>query len=233
MRWYLIRDFFRLLPLTIFVCCLVLTIKLKDVAGDLHIFGINTAHAEETKKEETPAAKDEKSPEGKETPKEGSPQEAAPPKDDQKKEDKSAKEKELAFDALLNFSPEEASVISELAKRRHKLDEKEHDLETRTQVLQTIEERVQKQLATAKGQEAVAQKGETAKEEKTAKKLQEIIKIYQSMEAADAARILEALDVSIALAVFSNMSPIKSAPILAAMSKEKAKDITERLYKES
>lgn len=213
--WQTVREFFRLLPLTVFVCFLVLTVQIGHIAKDLHIFKFNQAHAEEKSKKEK-----KKDPEQQPSDKPSS------------SEKLSQKKADMDFNALLNFSEEEARIISDLSKRRHKLDQRERELETRMQVLQTLETRVNKRMESLAQKEEVIKKGVGEKEAKNKKRIQELIKVYQAMEPADAARILQTLELEITLAVLGNMSAIKSAPIFAAMPPDKAKQITERLFNE-
>jgi len=56
-----------------------------------------------------------------------------------------------------------------------------------------------------------------------------LVKIYEGMKPKDAARIFNTLDLDILLAVAGRMSERKSAPIIAAMSPERAKTLTTML----
>lgn len=57
----------------------------------------------------------------------------------------------------------------------------------------------------------------------------QLVRIYATMKPKEAARIFDALDMPILLAVMENMKESKSAPILASMSVERARALTEEL----
>ena len=59
--------------------------------------------------------------------------------------------------------------------------------------------------------------------------LQSIVKIYETMKPKDAARILEDLEMQILLGIMEMMKERKSAPILAAMGAERARQVTSEL----
>ena len=56
-----------------------------------------------------------------------------------------------------------------------------------------------------------------------------LVKIYENMKPADAAAIFDELDMPILLSVIDKMSERKVAPVLAAMTPKRAKEVTEEL----
>ena len=62
--------------------------------------------------------------------------------------------------------------------------------------------------------------------------LDNLVKIYETMKPADAAKIFETLDMPVLLGVIQRMKPKSTAPILAAMAPEKAKEVTVALTKQ-
>ena len=60
-------------------------------------------------------------------------------------------------------------------------------------------------------------------------KIRSLVKIYENMKPADAARIFDELDLPIMLEVVDKMSERKAAPILANMNPLKAKELTVEL----
>ncbi|MDP3532252.1 MAG: hypothetical protein Q8S31_03080, partial [Alphaproteobacteria bacterium] len=62
--------------------------------------------------------------------------------------------------------------------------------------------------------------------EEDEKKLQSLVKIYQTMKPKDAARIFDKLDMVVLLDVISRMKEGNTAPILANMSADRAQNVT-------
>ena len=62
--------------------------------------------------------------------------------------------------------------------------------------------------------------------------LENLVKIYETMKPDEASRILETLDMPILLGVIQRMKPARTAPIMAKMNPEKAKEITSALTKQ-
>jgi flagellar motility protein MotE (MotC chaperone) len=61
--------------------------------------------------------------------------------------------------------------------------------------------------------------------------LDNLVKIYETMKAKEAAKIFESLDMPTLLGVVERMKPARVAVIMAEMNPEKAKDITVALTK--
>ncbi|MEM7047763.1 MAG: hypothetical protein AAF442_08995 [Pseudomonadota bacterium] len=59
--------------------------------------------------------------------------------------------------------------------------------------------------------------------------VENLVKVYESMRASDAAVIFNGLDIDVLIAVFERMGEKKSAPILGAMDPERAREVTELL----
>jgi flagellar motility protein MotE (MotC chaperone) len=53
-----------------------------------------------------------------------------------------------------------------------------------------------------------------------------LVKIYEGMKPADAARIFDTLDIDVLMQVMSKMSERKLSPVMAAMNPERAKTMT-------
>ncbi|MBL8779344.1 MAG: hypothetical protein JNL06_00250 [Alphaproteobacteria bacterium] len=120
----------------------------------------------------------------------------------------------------------EAEVLQNLSERRAALDEREHDLTMREQLIGVTEKRVEERLAELKDLEtrlnAMLAKRDEAEEEQMAS----LVKTYESMKPADAARVFNKLDRSVLLSVASRMKPQKIGAVMAAMDASKAQDLT-------
>lgn len=130
------------------------------------------------------------------------------------------------------FSSSEIELLQSLAKRRDALDGREKDIAMREALLKAAEQEIDsklKELAKLKTEmeELIGKQG---KEEEA--RVQSLVKIYENMKPADAARIFDQLDMRILLDVVGRMKERKVSPVLANMSPEKAKDITTQLAEE-
>jgi flagellar motility protein MotE (MotC chaperone) len=133
-----------------------------------------------------------------------------------------------AKDPLL-LSPSEISILQQLSDRHAQLDQQAADLSQREALLQAAEKRVDDKIAKlADMQKAIADADAKRQSEEDAR-TKSLVKVYETMKPADAAQILEQLDMPVALTLIGHMKESKTAPVLAAMSPAKAKAITTAL----
>ena len=127
------------------------------------------------------------------------------------------------------FSEREVQLLQELAERRTVLDGREQQLEEREVLLRAAEQRlVEKQTElTSTKEEIVALLKQQGKEEKA--KITQLVAIYENMKPKDAANIFNELEMPVLLQVIKNMKERKVAPVIAAMSTEKARSLTKEL----
>lgn len=129
----------------------------------------------------------------------------------------------------LSMSPQEIDVLQKLAQRRQELDKRAADISQQQVLLKAAEQRIDDKIAKLKSIEtdigSLAEKRDQQEDER----LKSLVKIYETMKPADAARIFEQLDMSVLLEVMKRMKEAKVAPILAAMDSEKAKAATTAL----
>jgi flagellar motility protein MotE (MotC chaperone) len=120
----------------------------------------------------------------------------------------------------------EAEVLQHLSERRAALDERERGLAMREQLIGVTEKRVEERLTELKGLEerltAMLAKRDGAEE----LQLTALVKTYENMKPAEAARIFNRLDRQVLLAVASRMKPAKIGPVMAAMEPSRAQDLT-------
>ncbi|MEO0411770.1 MAG: hypothetical protein AAF221_08040 [Pseudomonadota bacterium] len=127
------------------------------------------------------------------------------------------------------MSQSELSLLRDLGKRRGDLDARERDLEMRTRLLEAAEKRVEGKIAELKTLEAKVEKLLVKHDNQENKKLASVVKVYEKMKPADAARILEGLSMDIQLDVATRMSELRMAPILSKMSGKGAQKLTTQL----
>lgn len=126
-------------------------------------------------------------------------------------------------------SQREKEVLESLSARREKLDQWERDIALREKVLQATEERIDQKLAELNGMSAELKEMLVAYDKEEDAKISSLVKVYEAMKPKDAARIFDELDMDILLMVADRMSERKVAPVLAAMSPQKARDLTQQL----
>jgi flagellar motility protein MotE (MotC chaperone) len=120
-------------------------------------------------------------------------------------------------------------LFEDLKVRRKDIERQQRELSVREALLKTAEQELEQ-----KYQELVSLKAEiesllAQQSEEEQKRIVSLVKIYEGMKPKDAARIFNTLDLDILLAVVGRMSERKSAPIIAAMSPERAKTLTTML----
>lgn len=205
---------FHLLPLVIFFCSLMLSLRI----GVLW----RSVMAPE-KKTPTPVsftaalAQEEAKNKPKEEPK---PEEKAPSADDEKQE-KASKPK--------RFSQAELEILQTLAKRREELDAREQSLDQRLGVLKAAEAQLDAKLF--KMQELQREISDLigVYGEKEKSRLDNLVKVYSTMKPKEAARLFNEMDMPLLVKLFERMKEAKSAPILAAMDTAKAGELTKEL----
>ena len=129
-------------------------------------------------------------------------------------------------------SPAEMEVLKQLSNRRQELDKRAQTLDAREDLLKIAEQRVDQKIKDMEVlrkqlQSMVNQVGEAQNAQ-----LDNLVKIYETMKPGDAAKIFEALDMPVLLSVIQRMKPARTAPIMAQMAPEKAKEVTVALTKQ-
>ena len=207
----------RLLPLMIGVaalCVCVRTVDLVSLATTGDAIPVQAALAETTPAKPAKTEKNEKAA-PKPAPAAESP--AAPVQPRQRLEEPS-------------FSASELQVLQSLGERRAVLEQRERALDGREALLKAAEQRVDQKVAELnrlKGELETLVKGQKKAEEAQSESL---VKIYENMKPKDAARIFDTLDIEVLLEVLGRMKELKTAPILAAMEEERAREVTTRLH---
>jgi flagellar motility protein MotE (MotC chaperone) len=161
-------------------------------------------------------------------PAEGKPKIEAPSLSSGKKEDWKASD-----DLDDEYSDVKMELFADLAKRRKDMEAKEKELAMREALLKATQaelEQKTQELNTIKTDIETLLKQQTDQENQ---RIASLVKIYEGMKAKDAARIFDSLEMDVLLQVMTKMSERKSAPILAAMDPEKARNLTIMLAQQS
>ncbi len=125
----------------------------------------------------------------------------------------------------------EIKILQQLSSRRTELDTRAQELDQRDALLNATERRVEQKISELQKlrQDVEALLGRANQQQDA--QLASMVKIYENMKPTEAARIFEALDMPVLIGVVQKMKEAKAAPILAAMTADKAKLITEELLK--
>ena len=231
-----------LLPLIIVMGILIIGMRVDDIwtkASEGHLF-TRQAHAQ-TKDEAKPDAKADAKPDAK--PADG----AAPAADTAAKPDASPAPQAAADksgDGTLpipssgapaadeDVSPAEMEVLKQLSQRREGLDKRSRELDSREALIKVTETRVDKKIQEMENLRQQLQSMVNQVSESQAQQLDNLVKMYETMKPDDAARIFDTLEMPTLLGVVLRMKPKSTAPILAKMSPDKAKELTVALTKQ-
>jgi flagellar motility protein MotE (MotC chaperone) len=130
-----------------------------------------------------------------------------------------------------DVSPAEMEVLKQLSDRRDQLDKRAKELDSREALIKVAEQRVDQKIKEMETLRVQLQSMVNQGSEAQAAQIENLVKIYETMKPDDAARIFEQLDMPVLLGVIQKMKPARTAPILAKMAPEKAKEITTALTK--
>lgn len=223
-----------ILPLMMFLGVLIIGVRVNDVFDSMRtgklFSAVQQVQASSEKKAEEHAAPAPAA--AKEEPAKPAEQQAqAPAKTEAAPQAKPADAKEKT--ASRDDGPSaESELYRQLAGRRDQLDKRASELDEREALAMVTEKRIdqklkemetlKKQLETLVGQASAAQQAQ----------LENLVKIYETMKPKEAAKIFEALEMPVLLGVVQKMKPARTAPILAEMNPERAKEITTALTKQ-
>lgn len=124
------------------------------------------------------------------------------------------------------YSDVKMEMFADLAKRRKDLESKEKELTMREALLKAAQAELQQKTDELNGIKADIEALLKQQTEQEDQRIASLVKIYEGMKAKDAARIFDSLEMDVLLQVMTKMSERKSAPILAAMDPEKARNVT-------
>lgn len=232
-------SYFRVLPLTMMMCVLLLGVKMNELYSDgtkLHqMFSVSDANAQGAETKEAQSA-------------EVAPEKTAPESAENAQSNKAADDKKDSKDpskvelASLEKEPEtqtgekehhysqiELDILQSLSARRKEIEERAQELDMKEKLLDATEVRVNDKLEDIKSLKAEVEKLLAAYNEQEDAKLAGLVKIYETMKPKDAAKIFNELEMEIMLEVTDRMAERRVAPILAAMDPMKAKDLTTEL----
>lgn len=128
-----------------------------------------------------------------------------------------------------NLGKSQIELLQSLADRRRELEERERTLVQREGLLAAAEHRIEQKIDELTGIKTEIEDLIRKYDEQEEQQLSGLVKIYETMKPKDAAKIFDALDMDILLQVIERMKASKTAPVLAAMTPERAKEVTARI----
>ena len=188
--------------------------------NSLYMKSENLAYAqEEEAKEKEPLEKEVK--EAKDTDKE---KETPEIKDGEKKPKKIKLPKQNA-----TINPETFRMMEMIEKKNKELKIREDTLATKETHLKTLEENIKKDLAKIELALKESKEQFGMKENLIKKNVDELIKVYSTMKADQAATLIAAIDEDLALRIISGMKSKVAGEVLSKLDVKVAKAISEKL----
>lgn len=117
-------------------------------------------------------------------------------------------------------------LTEELTRRREDLERRERELQTKEALLRAGQQELERKFTEMTQLRGEIEKLLNTQSEEEKARIMSLVKIYEGMKAAEAARIFNTLDLDVLLQVVSKMSERKLSPILGQMEAERAKTIT-------
>jgi len=131
--------------------------------------------------------------------------------------------------AASGVSSAEMDVLTSLADRRDALEQRQRELDLRSNIIAATEKRVDDKIAQLKALQAKIEGLLGQRDTKEMEQLDGLVKVYTAMKPKDAARIFAMLDNSVRIGVAGRMKPDVVAGILAALPAEVAQRLTVEL----
>ncbi len=117
-------------------------------------------------------------------------------------------------------------MLHGLRDRRAELDARENELALREELLAATEKQVGEKIGELKQLQGKLDTMLAARDDAQKAQLNALVKMYENMKPADAAKIFDKLDRRILTDVASGMKPVKVGAVLAAMDTAKAQELT-------
>ena len=127
------------------------------------------------------------------------------------------------------ISEAERSTLQDLRARRKELDTRAAALDEREAILSAAERRLSERITQLTALQTKLEGLEGARREREEANWRGLVKTYEAMRPRDAATIFNDLDGPVLLQVLDRMKEAKAAPILAAMTPERARAVTAQL----
>lgn len=125
-----------------------------------------------------------------------------------------------------HFTQSEIDLLQALAVRRDTLEAREKSLQQREITISAAEKRLSDKAAALEGMKAELLQLVNRRNQVDDERLRRLVKIYEAMKPREAAQILQKLDTDVAIGVLSLMKENKIAPIMGFMDPNRAQTLS-------
>jgi flagellar motility protein MotE (MotC chaperone) len=126
-------------------------------------------------------------------------------------------------------SESERALLQDLRQRRQELDARADAVKTRESMLAAAEQKFASRVNELQTLQRKLEGLDATQKQKEEAGWQGLVKVYEAMKPKDAATILNDLQMPVLLQVIDRMKDAKAAAVMAAMSPDKARDLTAEL----
>jgi flagellar motility protein MotE (MotC chaperone) len=126
-------------------------------------------------------------------------------------------------------SPAERAILERLHERRGELEARAREIDIREGLLRAAEKRLEGRLGELKDIEARINGVLNQRDQEEAARFKNVVTMYETMRAKDAAKVFDRLDLKILVEVATKINPRRMADILGQMSPEAAERLTVEL----
>ena len=130
---------------------------------------------------------------------------------------------------VTEYTDKELAVLQELAERREQLDSREAEIVRREALLKAAEQRIEAKLDELKKLQASIEAIVRRYDEQEDARKKSLVRIFESMKPAEAAQILEQMELPVVVELIERMKERNAAPVLAQMHPARAKQLTAEL----
>lgn len=136
---------------------------------------------------------------------------------------------EVQLQSMPSFSAEELTVLTALDSRRTELEGREKKLSERSKDLERQEREFAVRLTELRELSERLKQAREGSERQSSAKIDQLANVYGSMNPPEAAKLIEQLDVAMALPLLERLPEKRLAQILSLMQPEKALQITKMM----
>lgn len=127
------------------------------------------------------------------------------------------------------LSRTEFELLQELRGRREALDKREQEIDLQRTILKAQEKQIEKKISRLASLEATIRDLVDTYSDQEDERLKDLVQIYESMKAKDAAEIFNQLDLDTQIDLATRIIPRKMSAIISEMDPQKAKTLTVEL----
>ncbi len=139
--------------------------------------------------------------------------------------------RDVPNDSTMGLSRGVDRLLDEIYRRQKALTEAEREVARREVAVGELELLVEQRIAALEGSRRSIEERIAAWETVDGDRIKKLSKVYAAMPTVKAARLLEALDLDLAVAVLGKMRQKNSAPILAAIAPTRALTMSKRMVR--